>query len=66
MSTGLSWPTRVAGEPAGPPMVLLHGLGDEERDWHTVLVALADRHRVYALDLRGHGRSSHPGIGSPI
>jgi len=52
---------RVAGDPTDPPMVLLHGLGDEERDWRTVLVALADQNRVYALDLRGHGRSSHPG-----
>lgn len=52
---------RVAGDPASPPLVLLHGLGDEERDWHTVLPTLAGRHRVYALDLRGHGRSSHPG-----
>ncbi|WP_373871989.1 alpha/beta fold hydrolase [Actinoplanes regularis] len=58
---GVSLGFRVAGDPAGPPMVLLHGLGDDERDWHTVLPALADRHRVYALDLRGHGRSSHPG-----
>ncbi|WP_285557663.1 alpha/beta fold hydrolase [Actinoplanes regularis] len=58
---GVSLGYRVAGDPAGPPMVLLHGLGDDERDWHTVLPALADRHRVYALDLRGHGRSSHPG-----
>jgi pimeloyl-ACP methyl ester carboxylesterase len=52
---------RVAGDPVGPPMVLLHGLGDDACDWRTVLAALADRHRVYALDLRGHGRSSHPG-----
>src|SRR5258706_4434520 len=42
-------------------MLLLHGLGDDEGDWHTVLSTLADRYRVYALDLRGHGRSSHPG-----
>ncbi|KAB1161871.1 alpha/beta fold hydrolase [Micromonospora sp. DT46] len=42
-------------------MVLLHGLGEDERDWHGVLAALAARHRVYALDLRGHGRSDHPG-----
>jgi pimeloyl-ACP methyl ester carboxylesterase len=42
-------------------MVLLHGLGDDERDWHAVLPALTDRYRVYALDMRGHGRSAHPG-----
>ncbi|RKN39678.1 alpha/beta fold hydrolase [Micromonospora endolithica] len=42
-------------------MLLLHGLGEDGSDWHTVLPALADTHRVYALDLRGHGRSVHPG-----
>jgi pimeloyl-ACP methyl ester carboxylesterase len=41
-------------------MVLLHGLGDDERDWGVVLPDLAGKHRVYAVDLRGHGRSSHP------
>lgn len=50
---------RVAGDPANPPMVLLHGLGGDERDWHAVLPAFAERHRVYAVDLRGHGRSTH-------
>lgn len=48
---------RVAGDTADPAMVLLHALGEDEHDWHTVLPAFADRHRVYALDLRGHGRS---------
>jgi pimeloyl-ACP methyl ester carboxylesterase len=52
---------RVVGDPADLPMVLLHGLGDDERDWRVVVPALAAHHRVYALDLRGHGRSSHPG-----
>ncbi|WP_344173988.1 alpha/beta fold hydrolase [Pilimelia columellifera] len=42
-------------------MVLLHGLGEDERGWGPVLPALAARHRVYALDFRGHGRSAHPG-----
>jgi pimeloyl-ACP methyl ester carboxylesterase len=51
----------VAGDPAAPPMVLLHGLGDESRDWQPVLAGLASSHRVYALDLRGHGRSAHRG-----
>jgi pimeloyl-ACP methyl ester carboxylesterase len=58
---GVALAYRVAGDAAGPPMVLLHGLGDDERDWHTVLPILAARCRVYALDLRGHGRSAHPG-----
>jgi pimeloyl-ACP methyl ester carboxylesterase len=52
---------RVIGDKADPPMVLLHGLGDDRRDWNSVLTALAGTHRVYTLDLRGHGRSSRPG-----
>jgi pimeloyl-ACP methyl ester carboxylesterase len=58
---GVTLAYRVAGDPAHPPMVLLHALGEDERDWHTVLPTLAGDHRVYALDLRGHGRSAHPG-----
>jgi pimeloyl-ACP methyl ester carboxylesterase/SAM-dependent methyltransferase len=52
---------RATGAPDAPPMVLLHGLGDEASDWQPVLDGLAATHRVYALDLRGHGRSPHPG-----
>jgi pimeloyl-ACP methyl ester carboxylesterase len=58
---GVTLAYRLAGDPGAPPMVLLHGLGDDEGDWHTVLPRLAATHRVYALDLRGHGRSAHPG-----
>ena len=58
---GVALAYRVAGDPAHPPMVLLHGLGDAAANWDGVLPALARRHRVYAVDLRGHGLSSHPG-----
>jgi pimeloyl-ACP methyl ester carboxylesterase len=58
---GVTLAYRVVGDPVAQPMVLLHGLGDDERDWGAVLSALATGHRVYAVDLRGHGRSSHPG-----
>src|SRR3712207_7084883 len=40
-----------AGE--GPPLVLLHGAGDNALDWRWVLPALARKHRVYAPDLPG-------------
>jgi pimeloyl-ACP methyl ester carboxylesterase len=52
---------QAIGDPGAPAMVLLHGLGDDGNDWDVVLPAFAAKHRVYALDLRGHGRSSHPG-----
>ncbi|MFF1631368.1 alpha/beta fold hydrolase [Streptomyces sp. NPDC058272] len=52
---------RVAGPEAAPPLVLLHALGEDSTDWAGVVPALARRRRVYALDLRGHGRSDWPG-----
>lgn len=55
---------RTAGPPGAPPLVLLHALGESSADWDEVLPALAARHRVHALDLRGHGRSSWPGTGA--
>jgi pimeloyl-ACP methyl ester carboxylesterase len=51
----------VDGAAAGPPMVLLHGLGEDAGSWAPVQPGLARRHRVYAPDLRGHGRGPHPG-----
>jgi esterase len=51
----------AAGDPADPAMVLLHGLGEDAQGWDAVQTAFAGRYRVYALDLRGHGRSAHPG-----
>lgn len=41
--------------------MLLHGLGDDGTTWDAVSAQLADRFRVVALDLRGHGRSNRPG-----
>lgn len=43
---------------SGPPLVLLHGATDSWRRFLPVLPSLAKEHRVYALDLRGHGGSS--------
>ncbi|KJS54193.1 alpha/beta fold hydrolase [Streptomyces rubellomurinus] len=48
---------RVSGRPGGPPLVLLHALGERAADWEVVLPELAPGHRVYAPDLRGHGDS---------
>ena len=39
----------------------MHGLGDGAGDWDGVAPAFARHWRVYAPDLRGHGRSGRPG-----
>src|SRR3954447_17892488 len=52
---------RVAGDPSGQPVVLLHGLGDSGTEWAPVLDGLAAAFRVFVLDLRGHGNSDRPG-----
>jgi pimeloyl-ACP methyl ester carboxylesterase len=47
-----------AGRQDGPPVVLIHGLGQNgARDWSRLLPALADRYAIYALDLPGFGQS---------
>jgi pimeloyl-ACP methyl ester carboxylesterase len=44
----------------GLPIVLVHGLASSYRIWDLVAPRLAVRHRVVALDQRGHGRSDRP------
>jgi len=48
----------TAGE--GPPLLLLHALGESALDWRWVLPALARTHSVYALDLPGFGYGAKP------
>lgn len=58
---GIRLAYRVSGPPGAPPLVLLHALGEGAADWGGVAPAFARDRRVYALDLRGHGRSDWPG-----
>jgi len=56
---GLRLHYRDWGDPAAPPVVLLHAHGQNARSWDTIAQGLADRFRVLALDQRGHGESEH-------
>lgn len=54
----------VAEAGAGDDVVLcLHGWPQHWYEWRSLLPALADRHRVLALDLRGFGWSDAPADG---
>ena len=46
---------RVDG--AGPPVVMLHGIGRSLEDWTEQHELLRDRFRVWSLDMAGFGRS---------
>jgi esterase len=46
---------------AGPPVVILHGLLGSARNWTSIAKELAASHRVFAVDLRNHGRSPWAG-----
>ena len=45
------------GDPAAPPVLLLHGWPQHWWSWRLLMPLLADRHRVLAMDLRGFGWS---------
>src|ERR1700730_16236205 len=47
-----------------PSALLLHGITSSALSWGRVGTALADRYRVYALDMRGHGESIKPPRGT--
>lgn len=48
------------GDPEGPVILLLHATGFHARCWDKVVAELPRHHRIIAVDLLGHGRSSKP------
>lgn len=47
------------GDPAGDPVVFLHGLMNNARYWEHIAARMRPDYTVYAPDLRGHGESEH-------
>src|SRR3989475_12622883 len=52
------------GNPARPPLLLVHGGRDHCRNWDWTAAALRDERHVIAPDLRGHGDSQWSPDGS--
>jgi 2-hydroxymuconate-semialdehyde hydrolase len=51
---------RESGDPAGDPIVLLHGIGRSLEDWSPQHELLPGTHRVISMDLLGFGLSESP------
>ena len=47
------------GPANGPPLFLLHGLARNCHDFSALLPCLSQHWHVYAVDLRGHGKTDH-------
>jgi haloacetate dehalogenase len=54
---------RTGGNPAGPPLVLLHGFPQTHVLWHRVAMQLAPHFQLVLPDLRGYGDSAKPAAG---
>ena len=60
LPTGVDLDVATAGDPAHPPMILLHGFPESHRTWRDIMPDLARDHFVIAPDQRGYARSSKP------
>ncbi|HMM43112.1 MAG TPA: alpha/beta hydrolase [Thermomicrobiales bacterium] len=63
LPTGVTLPYVEQGDPAGTPVVLLHGITDSWRSFEPVLPYLPPSVRVFALTQRGHGEADRPATG---
>src|SRR5918992_3309716 len=63
LPTGVRLPYVEQGDPAGVPVVLLHGLTDSWRSFEPVLPYLPSSIRAFALTQRGHGDADRPATG---
>lgn len=60
LPTGVRLHYAEQGDPAGPALILLHGVTDSWFSWSDILPRLSTAYHVFALDQRGHGDSDRP------
>lgn len=61
LPTGVRLHYAEQGDPAGMPVVLLHGITDSWRSFELVMAHLPASLRVLSVSQRGHGESDRPG-----
>jgi len=58
---GVALAVQESGDPAGPPLILIHGLLGSHLNWEAQRADPAlQRYRLISYDLRGHGLSGKP------
>jgi non-heme chloroperoxidase len=63
LSTGVRLPYVEQGDPAGVPVLMLHGYTDSWRSFELLLPHLPSRVRAIAVTQRGHGDADRPATG---
>jgi pimeloyl-ACP methyl ester carboxylesterase len=60
LGSGVTLNVALAGDPANPPVILLHGFPESHRTWRDLVPRLEDRFRLIMPDLRGFAGSDLP------
>ena len=60
LSTGVELAVATCGDPANPPVIMLHGFPESHRTWRLVAPLLAERFHLIMPDQRGFGASDRP------
>jgi pimeloyl-ACP methyl ester carboxylesterase len=60
LKTGVTLNVALAGDPAAPPVILLHGFPESHRTWRGVAPLLQDRFHLIMPDQRGFAGSDRP------
>lgn len=63
-SGGLTWHVQTIG--SGPDLLLVHGTGASTHSWRRLMPILAERFKVIAPDLPGHGFTQMPNDASAL
>jgi non-heme chloroperoxidase len=66
LPSGVRMEYAASGDPAGTPVLLIHGWSDSWRSFERVMPHLPASIRAYSISLRGHGGTSRPPTGYDV